>query len=78
MPQTLTQEKLVATMSKAFADAILSNSDSSNQSRMINRLAADKQLLSFSGNNLEWLRFKRAFNMSTKLGAYSDYLFNCL
>ena len=55
----------------------------STPANLINRLAAQSELLSFSGNSLEWLRFKRAFEQSTKLGNYSDAenasrLYNCL
>ena len=81
--QNLTQSEVIATMSKAFADAMSMNNSSSNQAHLINRLAADKQTLQFSRNSLEWLRFKKAFNLSSELGKFSDSenvvkLYNCL
>lgn len=38
----------------------------------INRLSLNKSLLEFSGDSLDWLRFKNAFELSTRLGGYSD------
>lgn len=77
---------LVETMSRAFADALRVDRGArsrENPPTLLNRLASDKQTLSFSGNSLEWLRFKRAFLQSSELGGYSDQenasrLYNCL
>lgn len=68
-------QNLVETISKAFADALRVDRDArcnSNPPTLLNRLTSDKQTLSFSGNALEWLRFKRAFQQSTELGGYTD------
>ena len=59
------------------------NANNQSQVNVVNRLAAQNELPTFSGNSLEWLRFKRAFEHSKTLGRYSDTenlsrLFNCL
>lgn len=51
--------------------------------RLVNRLTSNKSLPTFSGDCLEWLRFKQAFELSTELGNYSDKenltrLYGCL
>ena len=43
-----------------------------NNSQFIHRLTSGKKLPSFSGDPLEWTRFKRDFEISTILGDYSD------
>ena len=35
-------------------------------------MTSDKKLSEFSGNKLHWLRFQQAFDLSTKLGEYSE------
>lgn len=43
-----------------------------NPQHLINRLTYKKGLPQFSGDCLEWLRFKRAFETSSNLGGFSD------
>lgn len=50
---------------------------------LVKRLTSAKQLPKFDGNGLEWLRFKRSFELSTQLGCFTEVenvsrLFNCL
>lgn len=42
------------------------------QGCLVNRMTSAKQLPSFSGDPLDWVRFKQAFLNSTQLGKYSD------
>ena len=53
----------------------LSNNKDSNyardNSRYLNRMTA-KKLPDFSGDPLDWLHFKKAFDLSTELGEYSE------
>ena len=51
---------------------IRNNSLSNGNSKLINRLTSAKTLPSFSGDPLDWVRFKRAFETSTETGAYTD------
>lgn len=41
-------------------------------SQLINRLSSNRNLPSFGGDSLEWLKFKRAYELSTDLGGYSE------
>lgn len=43
-----------------------------NSNRLVNRLTTAKSLPPFSGDSLEWVRFKQAFETSSRLGAYSE------
>lgn len=43
-----------------------------DNSRLVNRMSSAKTLQSFSGDPLDWPRFKQAFELSTSLGDYSD------
>lgn len=50
---------------------------------LVRRLTSTRQLPKFSGCSLEWLQFKRAFELTSELGNYSEEenvsrLFNCL
>lgn len=50
---------------------------------LVRRLTSAKQLPKFDGNGLEWLRFKRSFELSSELGNYTEAenvarLFSCL
>lgn len=50
---------------------------------LASRVAATRSLPSFSGDSLEWLKFKRAFDLSTQVMGFSDQenvarLFECL
>ena len=78
--------EFVSSMAEALRDALRENESSHpqvNQASLVNRFAAQKELPTFSGDPLDWLRFKRAFEHSTTLGSYSDSenvsrLFSCL
>lgn len=39
--------------------------------QVVNRLTSAKSLPTFSGDSLEWLRFKQAYELSSRVGAYS-------
>ena len=39
---------------------------------LVKRLMSSKDLPQFSGNYVEWLRFKQVFQLSTELGPYTD------
>lgn len=70
-------------MVRLLSEAIKESQPSGVSANVINRLVSSKESLSFSGNNLEWLRFKRAFEQSTESGGYTDRenvirLYNCL
>lgn len=43
-----------------------------NSSRLVNRFTTAKYLPLFSRDSLEWVRFMRAFETSSKLGGYSE------
>ena len=51
--------------------AVQSRSVSENP-RYLNRMTSAKKLPEFSGNPLYWLRFQQAFDLSRKLGEYSE------
>lgn len=68
----LQQRDLVEAMSAAFAQALKVNAQRDTQPGLVNRLASSKEAMEFSGNSLEWLRFKRAFVTSTVSGNYTD------
>lgn len=59
---------LIATM-KTLQEVSASGN---NSNRLVNRLTTAKGLPPFSGDSLEWVRFKQAFEASSKLGAYSE------
>lgn len=46
--------------------------DGAISSQLINRLSSNRNLPSFAGDSLEWLKFKRAYELSTDLGGYSE------
>ena len=79
-------DNISSTVAHALTNALRefrSSTPNDRQPSLINRLAIEKQDLSFSGNTMEWLRFKRAFDQSSALGNYSDQenayrLFKCL
>lgn len=85
-PDASMGDELSTTISNAVTNAfreMRSSTPNDRQPTLINRLAINKQNLSFSGNTMEWLRFKKAFEHSTAMGGYSDQenvdrLFNCL
>lgn len=68
----LQQRDLVEAMSAAFAQALKVNAKRDVEPGLMNRLTSSKQAIEFSGNSLEWLRFKSAFETSSALGNYSD------
>ena len=41
-------------------------------SRFLSRLSSTKRLPAFSGDPLDWLRFKQAFDLSTESGEYTE------
>ena len=62
---------------------IRESSLSHGDSKLVNRMTSAKNLSSFSGDPLDWIRFKEAFDHSTELGNYSDRetimrLYDCL
>ena len=48
------------------------NSASNGHSILFNRLTSTKSLSSFSGDPLDWFRFKQEFEQSTIRGEYTD------
>ena len=53
-----------ATVSQAVTDALLAfrtSTPTERQPSLINRLAIQKQNISFSGNTFDWFRFKKAY-----------------
>lgn len=74
-----------SSLSQALTEALVAVRDSSvrpSDHSVWNRMS-DKELPTFSGNELEWLPFKNAFELSTELGRYSDRenagrLYKCL
>ena len=44
----------------------------SENSKLVNRMTSAKKLPIFSGDSLSWVRFKQAYELSTKLDDYSD------
>lgn len=78
-------DEFVSRMTRALTDALNGSRLNESNPGLLNRLAthANKGNLTFSGNPLEYLRFKRAFQQSTVLGNYSDLenvsrLYDCL
>lgn len=68
----LQPKDLVDAMSAAFAQALKFSKTKESQPGLVSRLTSNKEALEFSGNSLEWRRFKRAFDQSTESGQYSD------
>ena len=44
----------------------------SGDSKLVNRMFSTKKLPTFSGDPIGWVKFKQAYELSTKLGDYSD------
>ena len=44
----------------------------SSDPRLVNRLTSAKDLPNFSGNPLEWMKFKQAYELSSELGEYDS------
>lgn len=79
----VSDERLLNKMVSVVSEAIKESQASGISTNLVNRLVSQKESFTFSGNSLEWLRFKRAFEQSTELGGYSDRenvirLYNCL
>ena len=53
---------------KAMRDNVMTE----NNSQFMNRMTTAKELPVFSGNFGEWLNFKEVYDLTTKLGGYSD------
>lgn len=56
---------------------------SATTERLVNRLTGSKDLPKFKGDGVEWIRFKRAFELSTEVGGYNQAenascLYGCL
>lgn len=47
-------------------------STSTGTGQLVNRLTSAKSLPKFTGDCLEWLRFKQSFELSSELGGYSE------
>lgn len=68
-------EEIVRAMELAVSRVLSANNNNSSRTEnasTINRLAVQNQGLSFSGDQLEWLSFKRAFWQTSEFGQYSD------
>lgn len=79
--QIMTASSLSQVLTEAHS-AVRDSATGSGGHSVWNRLS-DKELPTFSGNELEWLPFKNAFELSTDLGRYSDRenagrLYKCL
>lgn len=77
------ENELMSKMVQMLSEAIKGSQQSGVSANVVNRLVSQKESLVFSGNSLEWLRFKRAFEQSTESGGYTDRenvirLYNCL
>ena len=48
------------------------NSGSANFDKLLHRLTSSKDLPNFNGDCLDWMRCKKAFDLSTKVGGFSD------
>lgn len=65
------EDRLVRALERSMQSVARSNATGDNLC-LVNRMTSAKQLPSFSGDPLDWVRFKQAFICSTKLGRYSD------
>ena len=77
------EDAIVQRISRAFSSALNESRASGSQVSLLNRLVSHKVSISFSGDSLDYLHFKRAFSESTALGGYSDHenvmrLYDCL
>lgn len=57
---------------EATLNTVREASVGNGSNRLVNRLTSNRGLPTFDGDGLEWLRFKRAFEISTEVGGYSD------
>ena len=64
----INEDDIVQRLSRAFSTALNESRASDSQVSLFNRLVSHKVSLSFSGDPLDYLRFKRAFSESTALG----------
>ena len=64
-------ERLAKLLENSFK-AVQQNNASSESIKLINRMTNSKLLPKFSGDPLEWSKFKREFEISTIIGGYSD------
>ena len=64
--------KFANALTQSFNALNNSNIMSNGNLTLVNRLTSAKSLPSFSGDPLDWVRFKQAFDLSTELGSYSE------
>lgn len=67
--------RMAEAMAEVFERTLSTMRDGSfggNNSRVFNRLTPDTKLPVFSGEPLDWLHFKEAFDLSSESGGYSD------
>ena len=60
-------------IANAIEQTLIAVRNSSNvNSSLLNRLKSIKKLPTYSGDPLDWMRFKQAFDLSTELGNFGD------
>lgn len=60
IPNKITRIQIIVTITRSTNDSRL----------LVSQMTSAKELTSFSGDPLEWLRFKQAFELTSNLGRY--------